>query len=386
VTSGAPSLLAFTPISVPELRTQFLDFHESVLESSVGTVRRYRAATRHLEDYVLLQSRPPLTHELKPAAFAAYLRQVEVTPNGHPNTERRRLRDKGVRFILETCRSMYNFGMKRRHLPPYSENPFSELPLDRLKIEDAKPIFVFSEKTELSFLRASGRWSFPIQFTLAKTGLRIGELVHLLIEEVDFDECWLLIRNKTALGWRVKTGNERDVPLLPEMASVLRRVIGDRKAGPVFLRERFASELPPLFGDRRELERVCRDRQRTAGSSLSRLELSRIARGVWRDAGAIKPDAVRTSFVEITRAIGYPESTCPKSWRHTFATLLQDANVDPLIRQQTLGHRATTGVGLGMTANYTRTRRETQREQIEQALRRWPESLGLGLEFALREA
>jgi integrase len=170
------------------------------------------------------------------------------------------------------------------------------------------------------------------------------------------------------------------------VASVLRRVIGDRKAGPVFLRERFASELPPLFGDRRELERVCRDRQRTAGSSLSRLELSRIARGVWRDAGAIKPDAVRTSFVEITRAIGYPESTCPKSWRHTFATLLQDANVDPLIRQQTLGHRATTGVGLGMTANYTHTRRETQREQIEQALRRWPESLGLGLEFALREA
>ena len=173
MTSGAPSLLAFTPISVPELRTQFLDFHESVLESSVGTVRRYRAATRHLEDYVLLQSRPPLTHELKPAAFAAYLRQVEVTPNGHPNTERRRLRDKGVRFILETCRSMYNFGMKRRHLPPYSENPFSELPLDRLKIEDAKPIFVFSEKTELSFLRASGRWSFPIQFTLAKTGLKV---------------------------------------------------------------------------------------------------------------------------------------------------------------------------------------------------------------------
>jgi hypothetical protein len=60
---------------------------------------------------------------------------------------------------------------------------------------------------------------------------------------------------------------------------------------------------------------------------------------------------------------------------------LQDANVDPLIRQQTLGHRPTTESGLGMTANYTHTRPETQRRQVEQALRRWPDSLKPALEF-----
>ena len=97
---------------------------------------------------------------MKPDAFAAYLRKVEVAPNGHPNTERRQLRDKGVQFILETCRSMYTFALKRRHLPPYAENPFSELPLDRLKVQDAKPIFVFTAATELAFLRAAGRWAF----------------------------------------------------------------------------------------------------------------------------------------------------------------------------------------------------------------------------------
>jgi integrase len=375
---GAPTLVAFTPVAVPELRLRFLDYHEEVLRSSLGTVRRYRAATRHLEDFVAGQPCPPQAHEVRPDAFAAYLRRIEVAPNGHQNTARRRLRDKGVRFILETCRAMYTYALKRRHLPPYAGNPFSELPLDRLKVEDAKPIFVFTADAELAFFQAAPDWAFPVHFTLAKTGLRVGELTHLLIEDVDLGGGWLHVRNKAELGWRVKTGNERSVPLLPEVVAVLRAVVGERKGGPVFLRERLAGKAPALAGDRREMGRVCGERQQAAragGQPLTRAEAQKVARRVWWDAGAVKADAVRTSFVRVLRGIGHPEATCPKSWRHSFATLLQDANVDPLVRQQTLGHRPTSGAGLGMTANYTHTRPETQREQIERALRRWPESL-----------
>ena len=36
--------------------------------------------------------------------------------------------------------------------------------------------------------------------------------------------------------------------------------------------------------------------------------------------------------------------------------------------------------GLGMTANYTHTRPETRREQVERALRLWPASLTHALE------
>jgi hypothetical protein len=43
--SGEPTLLAFTPIGIPELRQQFIDYHELVLKSSMGTVRRYRATS-----------------------------------------------------------------------------------------------------------------------------------------------------------------------------------------------------------------------------------------------------------------------------------------------------------------------------------------------------
>ena len=229
--SGAPTLLAFTPVTVPELRQRFLDYHESVLKSSMGTVRRYRAATRHLEDFVGQPARPPHAHEVRPDAFAAYLRRIEVAPNGHQNTAKRKLRDKGVQFILETCRSMYTFALKRRHLPPYAGNPFSELPLDRLKIEDAKPIFVFDADAELAFFQAASDWAFPIHFVLAKTGLRVGELTHLLIEEVDLKRGWLHVRNKTELGWRVKTGGQRSVPLLPEVVAVMRSVIGSARPG-----------------------------------------------------------------------------------------------------------------------------------------------------------
>jgi integrase len=372
-----PTLLTFTPIGVPELRGQFLDYHEKVLHSSIGTVRRYRAATQHLEDFVGQQAKPPQAHEVQPEAFATYLRTIEVAPNGHKNTAKRRLRMKGVQYILETCRSLYNYALKRRHLPPYVGNPFSMLPLDRMKIDDAKPIFVFDAATELAFFQAAPPWAFPIHFTLAKTGMRIGELTHLLIEEVNLEGGWLVVRNKTELGWRIKTGQERSVPLLDEVVVVLRSVIGTRRAGPVFVRERLVGRKPKVVGDRRELERIMRERRAGAGRLLTRVEECHLARKLWWDAGAVKADTIRTSFIRIMAAIGYADSTCPKSWRHTFATLLQDANVDPLIRQQTLGHRPTASSGLGMTAKYTHTRPETQRDQVEQALRRWPESLRL---------
>lgn len=379
---GAPTLLSFGPIGIPELRQEFIDFHEHVVKSSHATIRRYRAATQHLENFARGQAKPLQAHQVPVSAFAAFLRAAEVAPNGHPNSARRRLRDKGVQFILETCRAMYAFAGKRRHLPPYAGNPFAELPLDRLKVQDAKPIFVFTADTELAFWKAADRWAFPIHFTLAKTGLRVGELVHLLIEELDLDGGWLRVRNKSELGWRVKTGSERDVPLLPEVAAVLRLVIGNRPAGPVFVRPRFSrSSSPPLVGNRRDLERTCIERQGAAGPSAPRAELLRSARTIWRDAGAVKADAVRTSFIRVATAIGQPEATCPKSWRHSFATLLQDANVDPLIRQLTLGHRPTATNGLGMTGHYTHTRPATQKEQVERALRLWPGSLAFARQW-----
>jgi integrase len=52
-------------------------------------------------------------------------------------------------------------------------------------------------------------------------------------------------------------------------------------------------------------------------------------------------------------------------WRRAFATLLQDANVDPLLRQITLGHQPTgAGGALEMTSLYTHSRPTTYAAEI----------------------
>lgn len=377
---GAPAATSFDPVSVPELRRRWLEHHEHVRRSSISTVARYRTATDHLLRFV--NKVMPVKHAShfrgpQAEAFVRHLRELKVAPNGHTNTTKRNLRDKGLKFVLETCRSMFNFAIKRRHLPPYADNPFTLIEIDRIPIEDAKPVIVFDGKQEEQLLQACDDWQFPIMLTLALTGLRLGELIHLLLpEDVDLTEGWLMVRNKPELGWQTKTRNERRVPLLPELTEVLRIATGERTSGPLFLRRRFTQgDLPSLHGLlRQELAETFSTR---AGKMMSdQKELSsraarqRCADPFWMDMGAIKSEVLRLEFMCLTAAIGLPMITAPKTLRHGFATCLQDANVDPLIRSELMGHSsAGSSKGpLGMTSVYTHTRDGTLRRQFHLAM------------------
>ncbi|MDB5332822.1 MAG: site-specific tyrosine recombinase XerC, partial [Phycisphaerales bacterium] len=122
---------------------------------------------------------------------------------------------------------------------PGTSNPFAPGHTVHVRIRDAKPIFVFDAEQELAFLTAARPWSLGVHFALAKTGLRPGELVHLLIEDIDLAGGWLLVRGEPELGWTTKTATDRRVPLLPELVAVLRTLIDGRREGVLFLRERF---------------------------------------------------------------------------------------------------------------------------------------------------
>ena len=381
---GLPTQFSFTPISVALLQQRFLEHHEHVARSSLSTITRYRSASQHLVDYVEQRGAPKHTHQIDADDFVRHLRQKRVAPNGHRHSRKRPLHDKTAFFVLATCRSIYGFAAKKRLVPPYFDNPFTGLGSNRRRIEDAKPVYVFDAETELRFMQEADDWTFAIHVTLAKTGLRPGELVHLLIEDIDLEEGWLHVRNKPELGWQIKSRRDRSVPLAPELVAVLRRVVGNRQAGVLFLRQRFdpaKSRLAQL--DRKGLARAIQRRINAAeeleDQAMSRKEAAKIAADVWHDAGVLRNDRIRISFIRITRAIGLEDVTCPKCWRHTFATLLQDANVDPLVRQITLGHAPSTfGMGaLGMTSVYTHTRSSTQRSEIERAVRLWPKTLEL---------
>jgi integrase len=114
------------------------------------------------------------------------------------------------------------------------------------------------------------------------------------------------------------------------------------------------------------------------GHPPTRREEAQVLAKIWRDAGATDEDRVRNSFIRIAKRIDL-EATCPKSWRHTFATLLQQANVEVLVRQITLGHKPASPEDsvLGMTTHYTHTTPELVRSEIERALRLRPVSLAL---------
>lgn len=370
---GQRTAFSFRPVSVQELVSRWLDHHEHILRSSVATLARYRTAAEHLCRFAGGFARI-CAHEIDAQEFARYLRRIEVAPNGHPNAARRPLRDKGIKFILATCRSAFNYAARQHLLPPYFENPFASLPIERMPVEDAKPVHVFSDVEEAQFFSRCDSWQFPLFYVLAKTGMRPGELVHLLVEDIDLGKGLLHIRNRPQLGWQVKTRLARSIPLPAEPLAVIRSVVSDRSGGVLFRRRRFCGgREPPLCDTQQLLDELERRRlaySRDAGREPTRDAWLRLARTVWRDAGAIKCDTIRTEFCRITAGIGRPWVTAPKCWRHTFATLLQEAGVDPLIRQQTMGHApAGTGRGiLGMTALYTHTQPEVHRQQLQRVI------------------
>ena len=379
---GAPAALSYEPISIPDLRRRWLDHHEYVRRSSLGTINRYRAATEHLLAFV--EKSCPVRHvsdfRAKHATdFVRHLSMIKVAPNGHRKARKRPLRDTGIKFILETCCNLFNYAQRNRHLSPYAENPFRMIEVSRMPIEDFRPVVIFTEEQELKFLRACDDWQFPLFLTLLLTGMRPGELIHLLLpDSLDLETGWLYVRNKPQLGWQVKTRNERDIPLVPILVKVLRHTVGARSTGPVFRQRRFVNGHEPVLTGlsisdlQRQLALRVRQKETQCIESLSRADRQHVAVTIWREIGAMENDMVRREFIDVTARIGMGQITAPKTLRHTFATILQDANVDPLIRNELMGHvpagMPVPGGGLSMTAVYTHTRPETKRRQLEDAM------------------
>src|SRR5262249_9776143 len=163
---------------------------------------------------------------------------------------------------------------------------------------------------------------------------------------------------------------------VPVLAEVLSRHLGGRRSGPVF-RRRCWADRAGVGGDgcaELDQELVVRGSawEAKAGQPLSRDQRARLARRLWRERGALREDRVRLEFIRLTRTIGLAGCTAPKLLRHQFATALQEGRVDPLIRNELMGHvpagARVAGHGLGMTAVYTHTRPEICRQQLEAAL------------------
>ncbi|NOZ20115.1 MAG: site-specific integrase [Planctomycetes bacterium] len=91
-------------------------------------------------------------------------------------------------------------GYKMKKPKPQTQPCFSEQQLERIIDTAAEPFNV-------------------IYLVLAYSGLRIGELKWLRWKDVDFDRNVIIVREKE--GWQPKTGEGREVPMLPRVREAL---------------------------------------------------------------------------------------------------------------------------------------------------------------------
>ncbi|HBL42634.1 MAG TPA: hypothetical protein DDZ90_04500, partial [Planctomycetaceae bacterium] len=104
--SRTHSVFNFEPVQIYDLQTRWLNHHEQVLRSSLQTIRRYRAATTHLINFIAqkgVASKTSLFQVGHAEEFVHYLRTIKVAPNGHENSQKRPLLDKGIKYILQCC-------------------------------------------------------------------------------------------------------------------------------------------------------------------------------------------------------------------------------------------------------------------------------------------
>lgn len=365
-----PSPLRFDRTSPENMVTGFLDYVADVKKLAWRTQDRYRAA---LDRFLEFAAEMNLTtvdamHETTVEDFIRWLRGQTRTRNGAEKGKQGGYKTGGIKFILCTCRTAFHWAARRRMLPAFSENPFSKFPIDQLRDPEAEDQrgHIFTPDQEQAFFQAASRWQTNLFLPLATYGLRVGELTHLLIEDVDFEQGLIHIRSKPDLCWKVKTSRRRVLPLTEEMRELFRGLIGSRKVGFVFLNEEFylgGSQPTEQFASTkafREWLTAVAEQVLIQNPEAGERDRRRAIVAFSRRMGQIPEKRVRNEFMKLTKAIGCPEFTRAHDLRHLFSSRAQEQGVNPLLVQEILGHAS-----LEMTRRYTHLGLDAKRHAIE---------------------
>ena len=365
-----PSPIAYSRTSPEKMVESFLDAVANVKKLALRTQDRYRAALDRFLDFCMA-SRIATVDSVAPATvedFVKWLRGQKRSRNGAAKGRKAAYQEGGIKFILSTCRTAFNWAARRRMLPPFAENSFTHFPIDELGgVRGAcGKEKIFSPEQERAFFAAANLWQKDLFLILARYGLRVGELTHLLVEDIDLERDVLMIQSKPELFWTVKTGASRMLPLLPETKAIFGRVIGDRKAGFVFLNEDYVlgkakpstTYLTPA-SFRAKAEQVVATLLSLDPGGDERAQRRAVV--AWcRSMGQIPEKRIRCEFMALTAQIGYPGFTRVHDLRHLFSSRAQAAGINPILVQEMLGHTT-----LEMTKRYTHLGMETKREALQ---------------------
>ncbi|MCK6471418.1 MAG: tyrosine-type recombinase/integrase [Planctomycetes bacterium] len=368
-----PSPLGFLRVDPDAFVTAYLNYTEMVQQLALRSRERYRAALELFKGFAKDQDIRTVDQfsEASVEHFVRWLRERKRARNGRDAGVKAGYKTGGVKFILSTCRTAFNWAARHRYLPPFAANPFSTFPIEKLRdrdAEDAAPTLL-TPKEQKAFFKACDDWQRRIFQVLVVYGLRVGELTHLLVEDVDLKQEAIQIRSKPWLAWRVKTGRERLLPIFEEVVPLFEAAIGGRKAGFVFLNEAYATgahSLPAELATPQALRQRAQaevDALRGQEPEASELKIRRTLEAFGRQWGQIPEKRIRQEFMRLTRKIGRPELTKVHDLRHLFASRAQELGLNPLLVQDLLGHRT-----LDMTRRYTHIGLDAKRKALRKSM------------------
>ena len=158
---GKPSPIAYARTAPDKMVGAFLDAVANVQRLALRTQDRYRAALDRFLDFCQTArlGTVDLVQEATVEEFVKWLRGLKRTRNGAVKGKRDAYQLGGVKFILSTCRTAFNWAARHRMLPPFAENPFTLFPIEKLKdaadkVEKEK---LFSPEQESAFFAACTR-------------------------------------------------------------------------------------------------------------------------------------------------------------------------------------------------------------------------------------
>ncbi|MDB5390637.1 MAG: Mobile element protein [Planctomycetaceae bacterium] len=202
-----------TKVSLEEVQQEYLAKLES-LGRAPSTISHNKTALNGLLKFAatknvhwISQIDLPLIDDYCDDLRRLALAKRATNSNKHNNFQ------KTISFKLTVARSVVLYALRKKYI--------QDDPLVGLRIEKPKtprqPFWTWQEVQNI--LNASPPERIALFTTLAYTGMRIGEAIHLEWSDVDFRNCFIHIQAKP--DWKPKSGEDRVVPMVEQVRSYL---------------------------------------------------------------------------------------------------------------------------------------------------------------------
>ncbi len=269
--------------------------------------------------------------------FSAFLAERCVSPNGHPNTNVRRMTS--TRYVEDVVRAMLTWAAdadRGNLLPSDFRNPF--LGARRQTMPETHDLFGEPDVTvgmAVEFLSACDDFQLPLFALSICYGLRASEPCFLFREFIA--DGWMRVPCFPNLAYAPKGRRDKRLPLIEPVTRL--PLFQSGGSGLLFLRrDVVAGSVQPHLTEvslrelEQEFDRRCRRK------SVSASERQQIRDAVMRDAGGIQYDHIEHEFHRLAKRLKWPVSATLKDFRHLFSTLMQNGGLPEYYRRYLMGH------------------------------------------------